>query len=88
VLAYWIVSVTMYRLKKKGYPSVRWEEIRRIAEAQVMITTRMETVKGETIEIRQATEEEQELAKIYNLLDISHHPHGNQKVCRASKDSS
>lgn len=79
VLAYWIVSVTMYRLRKKGYPGVRWEEIRRIAGAQVMVTTRMETVKGETIEIRQATEEEQELAKIYNLLDITPHPMGTRK---------
>ena len=79
VLAYWIVSVTMYRLKKKGYPSVRWEEIRRIAGAQVMVTTRMETVKGETIEIRQATEEEQELARIYSLLDITPHPMGTRK---------
>ena len=79
VLAYWIVSVTMYRLRKKGYPNVRWEEIRRIAGAQVMVTTRMETVKGETIEIRQATEEEQELASIYNLLGISQHPMGTRK---------
>ena len=79
VLAYWIVSVTMYRLKKKGYPSVRWEEIRRIAGAQVMVTTRMETVKGETIEIRQATEEEQELARIYSLLDITPRPMGTRK---------
>ena len=79
VLAYWIVSVTMYRLKKKGNPSVRWEEIRRIAGAQVMVTTRMETVKGETIEIRQATEEEQELARIYSLLDITPHPMGTRK---------
>ena len=79
VLAYWIVSVTMYRLKKKGCPSVRWEEIRRIARAQVMVTTRMETVKGETIEIRQATEEEQELARIYSLLDITPHPMGTRK---------
>ena len=79
VLAYWIVSVTMYRLKKKGYPSVRWEEIRRIAGAQVMVTTRMETVKGETIELRQATEEEQELARIYRLLDITPHPMGTRK---------
>ena len=79
VLAYWIVSVTMYRLKKKGYPSVRWEEIRRIAGAQVMVTTRMETVKGETIELRQATEEEQELARIYSLLDITPHPMGTRK---------
>ena len=79
VLAYWIVSVTMYRLKKKGYPNVRWEEIRRIAGAQVMVTTRMETVKGETIELRQATEEEQELSKIYNLLGITPHPMGTRK---------
>ena len=79
VLAYWIVSVTMYRLKKKGCPSVRWEEIRRIARAQVMVTTRMETVKGETIEIRQATEEEQELARIYSLLDITPHPMRTRK---------
>ena len=47
------------------------EELRRIAGAQVMVTTRMETVKGETVEIRQATEEEQELARIYSLLDIT-----------------
>ena len=79
VLAYWIVSVTMYRLRKKGYPNVRWGEIRRIAGAQVMVTTRMETVKGETIEIRQATEEEQELAKIYELLDIKTRPLGTRK---------
>ena len=79
VLAYWIVSVTMYRLKKKGYPNVRWEEIRRIAGAQVMVTTRMETVRGETIEIRQATEEEHELATIYSLLDITPHPMGTRK---------
>ena len=79
VLAYWIVSVTMFRLRKSGYPNVRWEEIRRIASAQVMVTTRMETVEGETVEIRQATEEEQELARIYELLDISPHPMGTRK---------
>jgi len=39
----------------------------------------METVKGETIEIRKATEEEQELAKIYNQLDITTHPMGTRK---------
>ncbi len=44
-----------------------------------MVTTRMETLKGETIEIRQATEEEQELARIYNLLGIKQHPLGTRK---------
>jgi hypothetical protein len=50
----------------------------RIAGAQVMVTTRMETVKGETIELRQATEEEQELSKIYNLLGITPHSLGTR----------
>ena len=44
-----------------------------------MVTTRMETVRGETIEIRQATEEEQELVKIYELLDIKPRPLGTRK---------
>ena len=37
------------------------------------------TVKGETIELRQTTEEEQELATIYSLLDITPHPMGTRK---------
>ena len=44
-----------------------------------MVSTRMETVKGETIELRQATEEELELSKIYNLLGIKTHPMGTRK---------
>ena len=43
VLAYWIVSVTKYRLKMKEYPNVRWDEIVRIAQAQVVVTAEMET---------------------------------------------
>ena len=31
VPAYWIVSITKYRLKLKEYPNVRWDEIMRIA---------------------------------------------------------
>ena len=38
VLAYWIVSVTKYRLKLKKYPNIRWSEIMRIAQAQVVVT--------------------------------------------------
>jgi hypothetical protein len=38
VLAYWVVSVTRYRLKLKEYPNVRWDEIMRIAQAQVLVT--------------------------------------------------
>lgn len=46
VLAYWIVSVTKYRLKIKEYPNVRWDEIMRIAQAQAMVTAEMDTEDG------------------------------------------
>lgn len=69
VLAYWIVSVTMAILKKKGYPNVGWNEIIRIAQTQVMVTTCLQTLSGEVIKIRQTTEPEHELATIHSLLD-------------------
>ena len=64
VLAYRIVSVTKYRLRMKDYPNVRWDEIMRIAQAQVVVTAEMETVDGDRIRVRQSTEAEEELAVI------------------------
>ena len=43
VLAYWIVSVTKCRLKQKKYPNIRWEEIIRIAQTQVVVTAEAKT---------------------------------------------
>ena len=79
VLAYWIVSVTKYRLKMKDYPNVRWDEIMRIAQAQVVVTAEMETVDGDKIRVRQSTEAEDELAVIYSLLDVNANPIGKVK---------
>ena len=70
VLAYWIVSVTKYRLKLKEYPNVRWDEIMRIAQSQVVVTAEMNTEDGGKVSVRQSTEAEEELAKIYSLLEI------------------
>ena len=79
VLAYWIVSVTKYRLKLKKYPNIRWSEIIRIAQAQVVVTAEMETADGDRVRVRQSTEAEEELAVIYSLLDINANPIGKVK---------
>ena len=79
VLAYWIVSVTKYRLKLKKYPNIRWSEIMRIAQAQVVVTAEMETADGDRVRVRQSTEAEEELAVIYSLLDINANSIGKVK---------
>ena len=79
VLAYWIVSVTKYRLKLKEYPNIRWDEIMRIAQAQVVVTAEMDTEDGHRVTVRQSTEAEEELAKIYSLLEVNPNPIGKVK---------
>ena len=79
VLAYWIVSVTKYRLKMKDYPNVRWDEIMRIAQTQVVVTAEMETADGDRIRVRQSTEAEDELSVIYSLLEVNANPIGKVK---------
>ena len=65
VLAYWLVSVTKYRLKVKKYDNVRWDEIIRIASTQVLVTAELKAENGETIRVRQCTEAEEKLSDIY-----------------------
>ena len=71
ILAYWVVSVTKYRLKMKKYENVRWDEIMRIASTQVVVTAKVETVDGQVISIRQSTEAEGKLSAIYDLLRMN-----------------
>ena len=79
ILAYWVVSVTKYRLKVKNYDNVRWDEIMHIASTQVVVTAKVETVDGQTICIRQSTKSEDKLSAIYGLLDINSKPLGKRK---------
>ena len=79
ILAYWVVSVTKYRLKLKKYKNVRWDEIMRIASTQVVVTAKVETVDGQVISIRQSTEAESKLSAIYDLLYINPKPLGKRK---------
>ena len=61
VQAYWIVCVTKYRLKLKEYPDIRWEEIMRIAQTQVVVTAEADTADGGKVSMRQSTEAEEKL---------------------------
>ena len=79
MLAYWLVSVTKYRLKLRNYPNVRWNEIKRIASTQVLVTATMETKEGDRISIRQSTEAEDKLSAIYSLLEVNPRPLGKIK---------
>jgi len=71
--------VTKYRLKLKEYPNVRWDEIMRIAQTQVVVTAEMDTEDGGKLSVCQSTEAEEELAKIYSLLEIGPNPIGKVK---------
>ena len=79
ILAYWVVSVTKYRLKLKKHENVRWDEIMRIASTQVVVTAKVETVDGQVISIRQSTEAESKLSAIYDLFYINPKPLGKRK---------
>lgn len=79
ILGFWIVSVTRYRLKLKHYHNLRWDEIIRIASTQVVITTEMQTTDGDMVRVRQSSLAENNLAEIYQLLDIGPNPIGKVK---------
>ena len=64
---------------KSLHPNVRWDEIMRIAQSQVVVTAEMNTEDGGKVSVRQSTEAEEELAKIYSLLEISPNPIGKVK---------
>lgn len=53
----------------------RWDEIMRIANTQVVVTAKIETVDGQVISIRQSTEAESK----YDLLYITPEPLGKRK---------
>ena len=46
----------------------------RIAQAQVVVTAEMDTEDGQRVSVRQSTEAEDELARIYSLLEVNLNP--------------
>ena len=51
----------------------------RIAQTQVIVTAEMDTEEGQKVSLRLSTEAEDELAKIYSLLEVCLNPTGKVK---------
>lgn len=73
ILAYWLVSTVRYQLKQKGFNS-DWREIVRTMNTQKCVTTSVENIKEETISVRQCTEPNQQVKRIYDLLNYKYAP--------------
>ena len=73
LLAYWVVSVTQYQLRRKGIHA-RWGELLRIMSAQQRVTIVAEQTNGRSIRVRRSTAPEEKLTAIQNALDIPAKP--------------
>ncbi len=78
ILAYWVVNTIRYQLKQKGIHSA-WREIVRIMNTQKCVTTSVENIKKETINIRQCTEPTQIVNQIYQALNYKPAPFVRKK---------
>ena len=75
VLAYWIVSVTKYKLKMKDI-NVRWSEILRVMSTQVRASVSMKACRKVEVTTRKDSDPEEKLMEIYNALDTTPNPRG------------
>jgi transposase len=78
MLAYWLVSTVRYQLKQKGF-NYDWREIVRTMNTQKCVTTSVVNIKEETVSIRQCTEPNQQVKKIYDLLNYKYAPFVRKK---------
>ena len=78
LLAYWIVSTIRYQLKQKGYKH-DWREIVRTMNTQKVVTTTVDTPKGEVIKIRQCSEPTPQVNEIYEKLRYKKNPLPSKK---------
>lgn len=75
ILAYWVVSVTKYRLSQCGI-HLRWEELLRIMNAQVRVTTEFEGADHRIHRVRRSTEPEEKMSAILSALSLTPRPAG------------
>lgn len=78
ILAYWLVATVRYQLKQQGVNS-DWREIVRTMNTQKCVTTSIENINDETISIRQCTEPNEKVRKIYDLLKYKYAPFTRKK---------
>ncbi len=79
VLAYHLVHYVRYKLKGNNV-HYSWNTLRNALLKQIRITTTMRCKNGSTLHIRQSTQAEGLVKKIYSLLQLKTHPGGRQKT--------
>ena len=78
ILAYWLVNTVRYQLKAKGINSC-WREIVRIGNTQKVITTSGTNTYDKIIVTRKCTQPNENLKKIYDILQTKHQPFTKRK---------
>jgi hypothetical protein len=78
ILAYWLVATIRYQLGQQGFHS-DWREIIRIMNTQKSVSSSIRNIHDETISIRQCTEPNEKVRKIYDLLKYKYTPFTRKK---------
>jgi hypothetical protein len=78
LLAYWVVNTIRYQLKQKGIKN-EWRDIVRIMNTQKIVTTTMKNEYGQQIIIRQCSEPNDDVIKIYTALQYKSKPFTRRK---------
>lgn len=78
LLAYWLVATIRYQLKQKGFNS-DWREIVRTMNTQKCVTTSIVNINDETISVRQSTEPNQKVKRIYDMMNYKYFPFVRKK---------
>lgn len=78
LLAYWLVNTVRYQLKHNGIKSC-WGEIVRIGNTQKVITTSGTNTYDKTVTTRKCTVPNDNLKRIYDILQTKHQPFTKRK---------
>ncbi len=78
LLAYWVVNTIRHQLKQKGIKN-EWKDIVRMMNTQKLVTTTMENDCNQQILIRQCSEPEEQVKKIYEALKYKTKPFNKTK---------
>ncbi len=78
LLAYWLVNTIRYQLKQKKI-NHSWQEIVRIGNTQKIVTTYGQNKDNEIIYVRRCSEPNEELQKLYAVLEYRNYPFTKRK---------
>ena len=73
LLAYWLVNTVRYQLNQTDIKS-EWREIVRTMNTQRCVTTTVQNVTEQWISIRQCSEPNEKVKRIYNALKYKYAP--------------